>query len=170
MNMTAHQDSTTIRLLTEWKAKKGLDTDYKAAKALHITQATISGWRKDKSHARPSLAAKMAEDLGMDVVSVLAAIEADRAYNSADKYVWQKFGRGAFVALVMGLSLGASPARAYQPAYQGSQNFPLCEVWCDGIPSWRSAPAWLRAKLPLYFGGSPPRPRYAPGLRPGTGQ
>lgn len=116
MNMTAHQDSTTVRLLTEWKAKKGLDTDYKAAKALHITQATISGWRKDKSHARPSLAAKMAEDLGMDVVSVLAAIEADRAYNSADKYVWQKFGRGAFVALVMGLSLGASPARAYQQA------------------------------------------------------
>ncbi|WP_221740417.1 hypothetical protein [Stenotrophomonas sp. 278] len=94
-------DSTTVRLLDRWKAEKGVDSDYRAAKVLAVTPSTISGWRAVKSHAKPSLAAKMAKDIGADELQVLAAIEADRAYNAEDRRIWQKHGRALFVALVL---------------------------------------------------------------------
>jgi hypothetical protein len=142
MGSTVHQDTTTTRLLDAWKAKKGLDTDYKAAKAMRVTSATIANWRHARSHARPALAALMARDLDMNELHVLAAIEADRAHDGDDRRVWQKHGRGAFIALLMGASLGLSPGGGSvemrrmgsgQDALTG-QNRPLCEIDCG--PKW----------------------------------
>lgn len=126
-------ETTTVRLLDAWKVKKGIDTDYKAAKALGVSNGTPANWRHMRSHAKPSLAAKMAKDLGMDELGILAAIEADRAHNGDDRRVWQRFGKGAFVALVLAVS-PVSPLRAAQaPApltqhVESPQIHPLCEI------------------------------------------
>lgn len=106
-------ETTTVRLLNAWKAKKGIDTDYRAAKDLGTSHGTPGNWRHGRSHAAPALAARMAKDLDMDVIQVLAAIEADRAHNADDRRVWQRYGRGAFVALVLATST-VSPLRAAQ--------------------------------------------------------
>lgn len=112
MESTAYQDSTTVRLLDAWKQKKGIDTDYKAAKELGVTSGTPANWRHQRSHAKPALAVRMARDLGMEELPVLAAIEADRAHNGDDRRVWQKHGRSAFMALLLGLSVGLPPGAA----------------------------------------------------------
>ncbi len=135
MEVDRSSESTTTLLLDKWKKAKGVESDYRAAKELKITTATISGWRHGKSHAKPSLAARMATEAGVDELHVLAAIEADRAYNADDRRVWQRFGRGAFVALALAVS-PVNPLRAAQaPAPLGQhvesqQIHPLCEVAC----------------------------------------
>lgn len=130
-------ESTTTLLLDRWKAARGVATDYRAAKELKVTTATISNWRHGKSHAKPSLAARMATEAGMDELGVLAAIEADRAYNADDRRVWQRFGRGAFVALAIALS-PVSPLRAAQAPgpllpQEGSQTIHVS----DHYAKWR---------------------------------
>ncbi|MGE8281340.1 MAG: hypothetical protein ACN6O2_12990 [Stenotrophomonas sp.] len=122
--------STTVKLLDQWKAKTSTESDYKAAKTLGITQSTISGWRHGRSHAKPALAARMAKDLGLDEMAVLAAIEADRAHDGDDRRTWQKHGRAAFLALAMGISLSAS-VQASAPLtlrVEYAQMHPLCEI------------------------------------------
>jgi len=134
MKDEAFTKPTTVRLLDQWKTKTSTESDYKAAKTLGITQSTISGWRHGRSHAKPALAARMARDLGLDEMAVLAAIEADRAHDGDDRRTWQKHGRAAFIALTMGVCLPvlvqATP-RLQQPVYE--QTRPLCEIK-DGEP------------------------------------
>ena len=106
--MSTHQVSATVRLLDAWKARMGLDTDYKAAKGLHISQTTVSGWRKGRSHAAPGLAARMAKDLGENIALWCAAIEVERAHNADDRRAWEQILRqltaaAAMVILVLGL-------------------------------------------------------------------
>jgi DNA-binding transcriptional regulator YdaS (Cro superfamily) len=128
--------TTTVRLLEAWKAKKGLDSDYKAAKELGVATGTPSNWRHGRSHAAPALASRMAKETGLDELAVLAAIEADRAHNGDDRRVWQKHGRAAFMALLVGVVVGVPPAgHATQLSRMGQgqpltpgQNLPLCEI------------------------------------------
>lgn len=130
-------ETTTVKLLNAWKLKKGYESDYKASKDLGVTTGTPSNWRHGRSHAKPALAARMAKDLGLDEMAVLAAIEADRAHDGDDRRTWQKHGRAAFLALAMGISLStsvqASAIRA--PLQVSAQNPPLCEMadWADQL-------------------------------------
>ncbi len=96
--------TTTLQLLERWKAKRGLTSDAAAAKALHVSRMAVSSWRSGQRHASASKAAQMAGDLKLDTLQVLAAIEADRSQGE-DQRTWQKFGRGAFMALVAGIPL-----------------------------------------------------------------
>lgn len=136
MEPTAYLETTTVRLLDAWKVKKGLDSDYKAAKELKVSLGTPSNWRHGRSHAKPALAVRMARDLGMDELPVLAAIEADRAHDGEDRRVWQRHGKAAFMALLVGVSLGLSPGggsvemrrMGSGPETLTGQNRPLCEV------------------------------------------
>lgn len=136
--MDRSSETTTIKLLDAWKTKKGMPSDNQAAIALGISRTAVSKWRKGEQHASAAFAAQMAKDLGLDELSVLAAIEADRARDGNDRRVWQRHGRSAFMALLVGLSLGLPQARAAgdlqrlgSSPSQMSQNHPLCEV-----PRW----------------------------------
>lgn len=102
--------TTTMRLLDAWKAQKGITSDNAAAIALGITRATTSRWRSAKGHADAAYAARMAKDLRMDELAVLAAVEADRATKAANRAAWQRHGRGAFMALLVGCSMCLLPA------------------------------------------------------------
>lgn len=132
-------ESTTVRLLDAWKQKHAIDSDYAAAKELGVTHGTPSNWRKGRSHAKAALAVRMARDLGMEELPVLAAIEADRAHDGDDRRVWQKHGRSAFMALLVGLSVGLSPgAQSGVRAQQGSLPHPVSPEFrplCE-IPRW----------------------------------
>ncbi|WP_206409337.1 DUF3693 domain-containing protein [Lysobacter enzymogenes] len=97
-----------------------LDTDYKAAKALHISQTTVSGWRKGRSHAATGLAAKMAKDMGENIALWCAAIEVERAHNADDRRAWEQILRQltAAVAVVV-LALGVIPFQAQAIDFNG---------------------------------------------------
>lgn len=139
-----------MKLLDAWKAKMGAASDNAAAIKLGVQRQAISRWRAGLSHASPTYAARMAQDLGMDELRVLASIEADRAYNGEDKRVWQKHGRSAFMALLVGLSVGLSPAgRTGDLRGMGSlphpvtpEVRPLCEV-----PNWRRRRRYQRPRM-----------------------
>lgn len=135
--MDRTSETTTIKLLDAWKARKAITSDNAAAIALGVHRQAVSRWRSGEHHASPSYAAQMAKDLDLDELAVLAAIEADRSKGD-DRRVWQKHGRSAFMALLVGLSLGLPQARAAgdlqrlgSSPSQMSQNHPLCEV-----PRW----------------------------------
>lgn len=101
-------ETTTTALLDRWKQAKGLGSDYAAAKALGVSQGTLSNWRHGRSHADVELAAKMAEALGLDTLGTLAAIQADRETRPGAAAVWRRYGKGAFMALALGMSVGLS--------------------------------------------------------------
>lgn len=129
--MTAHTETTTVRLLDAWKAKKGIDSDYKAAQELGVSRGTPSNWRNGQSHARPALAARMAQDLGLDDLQAMAAVEADRSHDGNDRRAWQRHGRALFAALVVGIAVtGPVQARHLQPVqtHQIGMHDPLCEI------------------------------------------
>lgn len=97
--------STTVRLLALWMEREGIKNASEAAKRLGVTRAAVSGWKLGKSHAEPCAVAQMARELGVDELAALAAVEADRATKSANQRVWQRHGRGVFMALAVGLAV-----------------------------------------------------------------
>ena len=133
-------ETTTVKLLDAWKTKRQITSDNAAAIALGIKRQTISSWRHGRSHANPATADTMASDLGLDALRVLAAIEADRAYTGEDRRVWQKHGRSAFMALLLGLSVGLPPGAAKaelsrmgsSPVQMTPEIRPLCEMAYGG--------------------------------------
>lgn len=125
-------ETTTTKLLDAWKVRKSITSDNAAGLELGAKRQTISTWRTLKGHASPAFAARMAKDLGLDELAVLAAIEADRAQGD-DRRVWQRHGRAAFMALILGgsMSLLSPGLQARQLAFPVSltpQNPPLCEI------------------------------------------
>lgn len=112
-------ETTTTALLDRWKRAQGLGSDYAAAKALGVSQGTLSNWRHGRSHADVELAAKMAEALGLDTLGTLAAIQADRETRPGAAAVWRRYGKGAFMALALGVSVGvSSPGNAMREVGQ----------------------------------------------------
>lgn len=110
--------NTTLALLDRYKASCGFRSDNEAAIALGIERATVSGWRHGKSHAAPESAAKMAQTLSIDVLAVLASIEADRARTPEARRIWARFGKGAFMALLLGFPMAGSTTGTVPQAEQ----------------------------------------------------
>lgn len=149
--------TTTIHLLDRWKEKQGIQSDYAAAKALGITAAAISKWRKGKGHAEADLAARMASALHLETLGVLAAIEADRATKPSVQAVWRQFGKPAFMTLLVGFALSGAPAGQLQTetpvpnkGVQIVQDLPLCEAAAGGYAGAviRGGPKADTARLP----------------------
>lgn len=119
--------NTTQELLARWKAKKGFKSDSEAARALHVRPSAVNNWQQGVSHANPIAASKMAEDLTLDTLAILASIEADRSNDYETRKVWRRFGKGAFIALVM-LSILPGAPRGHPGVVYGERNAPLCEL------------------------------------------
>lgn len=93
--------STTQALLERWKLKKGFSNNSEVARALKVRPSAVSHWQTGRAHANPAVAAKMAEECGLDVLPILAAVEADRAHEPDTRRIWARYGKGAFIALLM---------------------------------------------------------------------
>lgn len=113
------EGTTTTRLLDRWKAARGITSDNAAAQALGISRQAVSRYRKGAAQADVEIAARMAEDLGLDTLGTLAAIQADRETRPGAAAVWRRYGKGAFMALALGLSVGlSSPGNAMREVGQ----------------------------------------------------
>lgn len=130
--------TTTLLLLDRWKAHKGIESDCAAAAALKITRATVSGWRHGKSHMSVISAEKMASDLKLDVLAVLCAMEADRAHAEGTRKIWARFGRAAFMALMVGLSAQVQAvAPRPEPGYDVTPHY---AKWRKRVPKSQRSP------------------------------
>jgi transcriptional regulator with XRE-family HTH domain len=101
-------ETTTQRLVRQYRNVLGLPSDRQVAIKLGVHAQAVSKWVHGQSHAEPEYAEKMAETLGLPVLQVLAAIEADRAYKAESRRIWARYGKGAFLALVA--LLGTAPS------------------------------------------------------------
>lgn len=110
--------STTINLLTRWKEVMHLGNDSEAARKLGLRPSAIANWKNGTSHANAQSAERMAEDCGIPVLPILAAIEADRAANAETRRVWARYGRGAFVGFLVALPKGPKRRRDGPGAHQ----------------------------------------------------
>ena len=115
-------DTTTVLMLDKYKAVRKLASDYAAAKALNVPPSTVCNWRSGRSHAQADLAAEMASECGLDVLHVLAAIEADRATKEPVRKVWARFGKVAFLPLLLAMGYHTSPAHS-TPFYGENADF-----------------------------------------------
>jgi len=96
--------STTLLLLDKWKTQKGIESDNQAAIKLGVSRSALSRWRHGAGHADVPLAAKMADELHMDTLSILAAIEAERCVNRESQKIWARYGKAAFMSLLLSVA------------------------------------------------------------------
>lgn len=146
--------TTTALLLDRWKERRGISSDYEAARALGVSRSSLSNWRKGTNHADVIAAATMAEDLGMEPIEVLAAIQADREIRPQAQAIWRRYGKPAFLGLIASVTMSISaPGDALgnvKNAHYGTAA--NCEKWqhnsllCEVIRSlFRSlAERWLK--------------------------
>jgi hypothetical protein len=124
--------NTTLALLDQWKTLKGIQSDNAAAIELGLTRAAVSAWRAMRTHASVTIADRMASDLRLDVIQVLAAIEADRATRPDEQAVWRRYGKAAFMTLLVGFALPGSLPGKLQAATalpnQGVQIEPISPI------------------------------------------
>jgi hypothetical protein len=91
-------------LIDRAKDKANLETDYKLAKAIGLSQAGIvSSWRKGKRHPSNEEAVQLATLAGLDEMQVIAEIELRTAKNEKKQLFWKNYleSRGITACLTM---------------------------------------------------------------------
>lgn len=86
------------------KKKADLETDYKLAKAIGLSQAGIvSSWRKGTRHPSNEEAVQLATLAGLDEMQVIAEIELRTAKNEKKQLFWKNYleSRGIAACLTM---------------------------------------------------------------------
>lgn len=95
----------TLEYLEAVKTRLGITSDYALAKALRITQSTISGYRAGRSRIDDDVALTIAEILKVHPLQVIAAANAERAKTPEQRARWsgvmEKFS-ASFNALLLG--------------------------------------------------------------------
>ena len=103
----------TLEYLAACKQKLGIQSDYALAKALKITQSTISGYRAGRSRIDDDVALTIAEILEINPLQVIADANAERAKTPEMRARWigvmEKFST-SFNSLIT----CAAPRRAYR--------------------------------------------------------
>lgn len=160
------EPSATVLLLDRWKERKGFESDYQAAKYLGVGQSTLSNWRNGRSHADVVLAARMAEEMGIAVVGVLASIQADRETRPSAQAIWRRIGKAAFMTLLVGVATpGAIPGNHLQasgiqgPVTPSQAMFIMSSRRQRRLepprrlkgPTRRSRPRWNKTRRPMNF-------------------
>lgn len=121
--------------LDEIKRKKGLDSDYKLAKALELHAGLISDYRKGKRIPDAYAAARIALALELEPLEFLAEIEAATEKNETRRRFWQDFlsrRRQGACTLVLALLFGASLVAAIAGSEVGRAACAavlVCWVW-----------------------------------------
>ena len=119
--------SYTTELIDRFKAAKGVESDYAAAKALGIRPNRISNYRCDVSHADDKTAVILADALGLDRLETIARINMDRATDRDDKAFWKSIARAAVLVVGLAVSLPyAAPADAHAVGIMRSTGFAAC--------------------------------------------
>lgn len=78
----------TLEYLAATKDKLGIQSDYALAKALHVSQPTISSYRAQRSRIDDDVALKIADILELNPLAVIASANAERAKTPEMKARW----------------------------------------------------------------------------------
>ena len=78
----------TLEYLSAAKKKLGIESDYALAKALKITQSTISSYRAGRSRLDDDVALSISEILGVNPLQVIADANAERAKTPEMRARW----------------------------------------------------------------------------------
>lgn len=100
------------QLLDQIKDKRNLPSDNALAKALHVTRATVSGWRHGNRWPDEVACARIADLAEVRVIEVIAIAGEARARTPEAKAVWRRVGQAAVIVTAVGLSMIAAPVRA----------------------------------------------------------
>lgn len=114
--------SHTIELIERFKATKGIESDYAAAKALGLNPNRISNYRCGVSHADDRMAVVLADELGLDRLETIARINADRAKDSASRAFWKRVAKQVASAAALVLLVGAAGAPSPAAASEGAKS------------------------------------------------
>lgn len=87
-------ETTTIKLLDTLKGR-GFPSDYAISKALGRTRSNVSKWRTGRDQMDAEAVAKAAELAGIDPISSLAKIEAERAQSENARNMFEKLHQAA---------------------------------------------------------------------------
>jgi len=90
--------SYTTDLLDQFKKKNTITSDYAAAKALGLTQQSVSNYRAGVSHADDRVAVILAHELDIDPFKTIARINADRAKKPEERAFWKRIASAAALA------------------------------------------------------------------------
>jgi len=92
-------------LFHEFKLKRGLESDYAAAKVLGIPRQTLSNYRKGNSRPDAYACTRLAVECGYDPITLIAELEAAKGEKGARGAFWRDFFRlvrpGGFVPALM---------------------------------------------------------------------
>lgn len=95
----------TLDYLAACKERLGITSDYALAKALRVTQPTISSYRSGRTRIDDDVALTIAEILNVHPLQVIAAANAERAKTPEQRARWsgvmEKFS-ASFNALLLG--------------------------------------------------------------------
>lgn len=112
--------TSTVELLDRLKLHRAIPSDYQLAKALGVTQQTISRYRVGKDSFSDSTALKVAELLDMDPAIVAATAHAERAKSDPERAMWSDLIRrlgGLAAGVVIGVAaFPPSPSQAGEGA------------------------------------------------------
>jgi len=78
----------TLEYLDACKTRLGIESDYALAKALKVTQSTVSSYRIGRSRIDDEVALTVSEILGLNPMQVIAAANAERAKTPEAKARW----------------------------------------------------------------------------------
>ncbi|WP_233869313.1 hypothetical protein [Paraburkholderia adhaesiva] len=79
---------TTVQWLDEVKDCLGIASDYAAAKALHVTRASVSGWRTGRCTFDNEVCLRVAEILNANPFEVLATVNIERIKDEERRDLW----------------------------------------------------------------------------------
>lgn len=122
----------TVQYLDFAKKHLGLPSDYALAKRLEVTPQAISKLRQGHQVMGNTIAAKLAELLGVETIKVIADLELERGTNDE---LWTRIAKR--VAIVSMLAIGAGfgappPAQAMSGGFNNNeitvQNGPVIHI------------------------------------------
>lgn len=83
-------------------------SDYRVARVLGVTAATVSGWRTGRSGIGEDAALRVAEILGVDAADVLVCLQAEKNRRNAPvRKVWERLAAHA-LAVVFAAVIGVT--------------------------------------------------------------
>jgi len=112
--------SYTTELLDRFKKTKGIESDYAAAKALDVSQPTISNYRRDVSHADDRVAVILADALELDRFETIARINYERT-KGEERAFWRKVA-GIAACLAIALTHNANAAQVKKVNFEFDNN------------------------------------------------
>lgn len=79
---------TTSDLLAAVKHAQGIPSNYRLARIIGVTDATVANWKHGRNLPDDPMCERLAQMAGLDPAYVIASIYAERAANDDSKRIW----------------------------------------------------------------------------------